>query len=56
MHRIDDNWVMHTYVVSCDEFSEGTSHNVPSIHRNFVNSVHPFISWKEEEVTVQVAD
>jgi hypothetical protein len=56
LHMIDDNWVMHTRVMSCDEFSEGTSHNVPAIHRNFVNNVRSFISWKEDEVTVQAAD
>jgi hypothetical protein len=53
---IDDNWVMHARVVSCDEFNESTSHTAPVIHCDFVNSVHPFISWKEDEVTVQVAD
>jgi hypothetical protein len=26
------------------------------IHRNFVNNVHPFISWKEDEVTLQATD
>jgi hypothetical protein len=41
---IDDNWVMHARIVSCDEFSEGTSHIAPAIHRNFVNSVRLFIS------------
>jgi hypothetical protein len=53
---IDDNWVMHACVVSCDEFSEGTSHTAPAIHRNFVNSVRSFIYWKEDEVTVHMAD
>jgi len=53
---IDDNWVMHVRVVSCDEFSEGTSHTALAIHRDFVNNVRLFISWKEEEVTVQAAD
>ncbi len=56
LHMIDDNWVMHTRVVSYDEFSEGTSHTVLAIHRDFVNSVRPFISWKEPEVTVQAAN
>jgi hypothetical protein len=56
LHMIDNNWVMHAHVVSCDEFSEGTSHTVLAIHRDFVNSVCSFISWKEDEVTVQVAD
>ncbi len=56
LHMIDDNWVMHTHVVSCDEFNEGTSHTAPAIHRDFVNSVHSFISWKEDEVTVQATD
>jgi hypothetical protein len=56
LHMIDHNWVMHTRVVSCDEFSEGTSHTTPAIHRNFVNSVRPFISWKEDEVTIQATD
>jgi hypothetical protein len=41
---IDDNWVMHTHVMSCDEFNEGMNHTVPAIHRNFVNNVRPFIS------------
>ncbi len=53
---IDDNWVMHAHVVSYDEFSEGMSHTVPTIHHNFVNSIRPFISWKEDEVMVQEAD
>jgi hypothetical protein len=53
---INNNWVMHTRVVSCDEFSEGTSHTSPTIHRDFVNSVRLFISWKEDEVMVQVAN
>jgi len=47
---------MHAHVVSCDEFSEGTSHTAPVIHHDFINSVRPFISWKEDEVTIQVAD
>jgi hypothetical protein len=47
---------MHTHIVSCDEFREGTSHTTPVIHRDFVNNIRPFISWKEDEVTVQVAD
>ncbi|CAK9230871.1 unnamed protein product [Sphagnum troendelagicum] len=47
---------MHAHVMSCDEFNEGTSHTTPTIHRDFVNSIHPFISWKEDEVTVQAAD
>jgi hypothetical protein len=53
---IDNNWVMHAHVVSCDELNKGTSHTAPMIHRNFVNNVHPFISWKEDEVTLQAAD
>jgi hypothetical protein len=53
---IDDNWVMHACIVSCDEFSEGTSHTAPTIHRDFVNNVRPFISWKEDEVTVQATN
>jgi hypothetical protein len=56
LHMINDNWVMHARVVSCDEFSEGMSHTAPAIHRDFVNNVRPFISWKEDEVTVQVAN
>jgi hypothetical protein len=56
LHMIDNNWVMHTHVVSYDEFSEGTSHIAPAIHRDFVNNIRPFISWKEDKVTVQVAD
>jgi hypothetical protein len=27
-----------------------------AIHRDFLNNVRPFITWKEENVTVQVAD
>jgi hypothetical protein len=53
---IDANWVMHARVLSCDEFNEGTSHTVLAIHRDFVNSVRSFISWKEDEVTVLVVD
>jgi hypothetical protein len=56
LHMIDDNWVMHARVVSCDEFSEGTSHTASAIHCDFVNIVHPFISWKEDEVPVHVAN
>jgi hypothetical protein len=56
LYMIDDNWIMHARVVSCDEFSEGTSHTAPAIHRDFVNSVRPFISWKEDEVAVQAVD
>jgi hypothetical protein len=56
LHMIDDNWVMHTCIVFCDEFSEGTSHTALAIHRDFVNNVRPFMSWKEDEVTVQAAD
>ncbi|CAK9858245.1 unnamed protein product [Sphagnum jensenii] len=56
LHMINNNWIMHARVVSCDEFSEGTSHTVPTIHCNFVNNVHPFISLKEDEVTVQAVD
>jgi len=47
---------MHTHVVSCDDFSKGTSHTMPAIHRDFVNSVRPFISWKEDKVIVQATD
>jgi hypothetical protein len=56
LHMIDDNLVVHARVVSCDEFSEGMSHIVLVIHRDFVNSIRPFISWKEYEVTVQAMD
>jgi hypothetical protein len=56
MHLIDVNFIMHAHVVSCDEFSEGTSHIAAAIHRDFLNSVRPFITWKEENVTVQVTD
>jgi hypothetical protein len=56
LHMIDDNWVMHVRVVSCDEFSKGMSHTALAIHRDFVNSVRLFKSWKEDEVMVQVAD
>ncbi|CAK9259710.1 unnamed protein product [Sphagnum jensenii] len=56
MHLIDVNFIMHTRVVSCDEFSEGTSHTAAAIHHNFLNSVRLFITWKEENVTVQAAD
>jgi len=52
LHMINNNWVMHACVVSCDEFSEGTNHTVLVIHRNFVNNVRPFTSWKEDKVTV----
>jgi hypothetical protein len=44
LHMIDDNWVMHTHDVSCDEFSESTNHIALTIHRDFVNNVRPFIS------------
>jgi hypothetical protein len=53
---INDNWIMHARVVSCDEFSEGMSHTALAIHRDFVNNVRLFISWKEDEVAVQVVD
>lgn len=53
MHLIDDYFVLHARVVSCDAFSKVTSHTAPSIHRDFVNSVRPFISWKNDNVTVQ---
>jgi hypothetical protein len=56
MHLIDVNFIMHTRVVSCDEFSEGTNHTVTAIHRDFLNSVRSFITWKEENVTIQAAD
>jgi hypothetical protein len=56
MHLIDINFIMHARVVSCDEFSEGTSHTAVAIHRDFLNSVRQFITWKEENVTVQAAD
>jgi hypothetical protein len=47
---------MHARVMSFDEFSEGTSHIALAIHCDFVNKVHPFISWKEDEVTIQAVD
>jgi hypothetical protein len=53
---IDDNWVMHARVMSCDEFGEGMSHTTPMIHHDFVNNARPFISWKEDEVIVQAAN
>jgi len=56
MHLIDINFIMHARVVSCDEFSEGTSHTAAVIHHDFLNNVRPFITWKEENVTVQAAD
>jgi hypothetical protein len=56
MHLIDDNWVLHVRVVSCDEFSKGNSHTAPTIHRDFVKSVSPFITWKEETEIVQAVD
>ncbi|KAH9544754.1 hypothetical protein CY35_12G011900 [Sphagnum magellanicum] len=56
MHLIDVNFIMHAHVVSCDEFSKGTSHTAAAIHRDFLNSVFPFITWKEENVMVQAAD
>ncbi|CAN5973852.1 unnamed protein product [Sphagnum jensenii] len=52
MHLIDVNFIMHARVVSCDEFSEGTSHTAVAIHRDFLNSVRLFITWKEENVTI----
>jgi hypothetical protein len=56
MHLIDVNFIMHTRVVSCDEFSESMSHTAAAIHCDFLNSVRPFITWKEENVTVQATD
>jgi hypothetical protein len=56
MHLMDVNFIMHAHVVSCDEFSKGMSHITAAIHRDFLNSVRPFITWKEENVTVQAAD
>ncbi len=56
LHMIDDNWVMHARVMSCDEFGEGMSHTTPMIHHDFVNNARPFISWKEDEVIVQAAN
>ncbi len=56
MHLIDVNFIMHARVVSCDEFSEGTSHTATTIHHDFLKSVRPFITWKEENVMVQVVD
>jgi hypothetical protein len=56
MHLIDVNFIMHARIVSCDEFNKGTSHTVAAIHRDFLNNVRPFITWKKENVTVQVAD
>ncbi|CAK9236380.1 unnamed protein product [Sphagnum troendelagicum] len=56
MHLIDVNFIMHARIVSCDEFSEGTSHTAAAIHRDFLNSVRPFITWKEKNVMVQAAD
>jgi hypothetical protein len=32
------------------------SHTATVIHRNFLNNVRSFITWKEENVTVQAAD
>jgi len=52
LHMIDNKWVMHARVVSCDEFSESTNHTAPAIHCDFVNSVRPFISWKEDKMTI----
>jgi hypothetical protein len=56
MHLIDVNFIMHARVVSCDEVNEGTSHTAAMIHHDFLNSVRPFITWKEENMTVQVVD
>jgi hypothetical protein len=53
---IDDNCVMHARIMSYNEFSKGTSHIAPMIHRDFVNNVRLFISSKEDEVTVQATD
>lgn len=54
MHLSDDSWVLHACIESCDEFNEGTSHTAPTIHRDLINSVRPFITCKEAE-TVQAA-
>ncbi|KAH9530758.1 hypothetical protein CY35_19G001100 [Sphagnum magellanicum] len=56
MHLIDVNFIMHARVMSCDEFNEGTNHTAAAIHREFLNNVHPFITWKEENMTVQAAN
>ncbi len=56
MHLINVNFIMHARVVSCDEFNEGTSRTATAIHRDFLNSVRPFITWKEENVTIQATN
>ncbi|CAM6022641.1 unnamed protein product [Sphagnum balticum] len=37
---------------SRDGTSSMSGHTTPAIHRDFVNNVRPFISWKEDEVMV----
>jgi hypothetical protein len=44
MHLNYVNFIMHARIVSCDEFSEGTNHTATAIRRNFLNSVHLFIT------------
>ncbi len=44
MHLIDVNFIMHAHVMSYDEFSKGMSHTAATIHRDFLNSVRPFIT------------
>ncbi|PTQ50293.1 LOW QUALITY PROTEIN: hypothetical protein MARPO_0001s0300 [Marchantia polymorpha] len=56
MHLIDDYFVLHAQIVSCDAFTENTSRTASKIHRDFFNGVHPFISWKYDNVTVQAAN
>jgi succinyl-CoA synthetase beta subunit len=56
MHLIDINFIMHARIMSCDEFSKGTNHITAAIHRDFLNNVRPFITWKEENMTVQAAN
>jgi hypothetical protein len=56
MHLINVNFIMHARIVSCDEFSEGTSHIAAAIHHDFLNSVRPFITWKEESMMVQATN
>jgi hypothetical protein len=56
MHLINVNFIMHARVMSYDEFSEGTNHTAAAIHHDFFNNVYPFMTWKEENVTVQATD
>jgi hypothetical protein len=46
MHLINVKLIMHARIVSCDEFIEGTNHTAATIHRDFLNSVRPFMTWK----------